>query len=74
MKIAVIGVTGFLGRYIVNRLAGRHKLRCWHRPTSDRSGFEELAESLEWRVGELGDERASRDLVGGCDAVVHAAL
>ena len=74
MKIAITGATGFLGRYIVNRLAERHELRCWHRATSDRSGFERLTQSAEWRVGELGDDRASRDLVGGCEAIVHAAL
>jgi nucleoside-diphosphate-sugar epimerase len=75
MKIAVTGATGFLGRYIVARLAERgHFLRCWHRPSSDRDGFETLADRIEWIVGELGDERASRELVAGCDAVVHGAL
>ena len=74
MRIAVTGATGFLGRYIVGRLAKRHDLRCWHRPTSDRSGFEQVAERLEWLVGELGDEAAAHELASGCEAVVHAAL
>ena len=44
MLIAITGATGFLGRYIVRRLASAgHRLRCWHRPASDRSGFEVLA-------------------------------
>ena len=41
MKIALTEATGFLGRYIVRHLAeaGLH-LRCWYRPSSDRSGFD----------------------------------
>lgn len=75
MKIAITGATGFLGRYIVAALAGhRHDLRCWHRPESDRGGFEQAADRIEWIAGELGSARAAHDLIAGCDAVVHAAL
>ncbi|HQU42802.1 MAG TPA: NAD(P)-dependent oxidoreductase, partial [Pirellulales bacterium] len=75
MRIAITGATGFLGRYIVAALAERqHELRCWHRPRSDRSGFDAVAARIEWVVGELGDEEATQELVAGCDAVVHAAL
>lgn len=75
MKIAITGATGFLGRYLVSALAAQgHELRCWHRPTSDRSGFEAIADRVEWLVGELGDDNAGKQLTMGCDAVVHAAL
>lgn len=75
MKITVTGATGFIGRYIVRQLAEQgHVCRCWFRPDSDRTGQASLAEQLEWLPGELGDERACRNLVEGCDAVVHAAL
>ena len=75
MRIGITGATGFLGRYIVATLAGDgHSLRCWHRRSSDRGGFEGVADRLEWIEGELGDEKASRELVAGCQAVVHAAL
>lgn len=76
MKIAVTGATGFLGRYITNHLlAAGHECRCWHRPESDRGGFEESAAGrLEWLSGQLGDAKASAQLVRGVDAVVHAAL
>ena len=75
MKIAITGGTGFLGRYIVNRLAtARHECRCWYRPSSDRGEFEALADRIEWQIGELGDAAAAARLVAGCDAVVHAAL
>jgi len=75
MKIALTGATGFLGRYLVDRLArDGHTLRCWHRPSSDLGGFEAVADRIEWVEGMLRDPAAPRRLVRGCDAVVHAAL
>jgi nucleoside-diphosphate-sugar epimerase len=73
--IAVTGATGFLGRYLVRRLAGAgHRLRCWARPGADRDGFGAAAGAVEWTPGELGAEAAADALVRGTDALVHAAL
>ncbi len=75
MKIALTGATGFLGRYIAKRLVqAGHSLRCWYRPQSDRSGFNEINHAIEWVPGELGDRGAVVSLVRGVDAVVHGAL
>jgi nucleoside-diphosphate-sugar epimerase len=75
MRIAITGATGFLGRYVVRQLArAGHSLRCWYRPSSDRSGFEEVASSIEWQPGSLVDREAPAALGRGVDAVVHAAL
>jgi nucleoside-diphosphate-sugar epimerase len=75
MLIAVTGATGFLGRYVVRHLAGlKHRLRCWYRPESDRSGFEAIDSAIDWLPGQLGDRTATAELVRGADAVVHAAL
>jgi nucleoside-diphosphate-sugar epimerase len=74
VNIAVTGATGFLGRYVVRHLASAgHRLRCWYRPTSDRSGFEDVAD-VEWLQGGLGDAAAATALVHGVDAVVHGAV
>jgi nucleoside-diphosphate-sugar epimerase len=74
MKVALTGATGFIGRYIAQQLAKEgHSLRCWYRPTSDTSGFDSV-KGIEWIEGQLGDDQATKKLVEGCDAVVHAAL
>jgi nucleoside-diphosphate-sugar epimerase len=75
MNIAITGATGFLGRYIVWQLAGSsHHLRCWYRPASDRTGYEQVAKAIEWLPGDLGDQEAAVALVRGADALVHAAV
>jgi nucleoside-diphosphate-sugar epimerase len=77
MRVAITGATGFLGRYIVHMLVNRgHTCRCWHRPGSDRSGFEVLEPGgiIEWVRGGLGDIESMRELVSGTESVVHAAL
>jgi len=75
MTIGVTGATGFLGRYLVNHLtAAGHDCRCWHRPDSDRGGFDEGRGRIEWIDGRLGDAKSADALTESVDAVVHSAL
>lgn len=75
MLIGVTGGTGFLGRYIVRRLAAQgHTCRCWARESSDRGGFDGVEDHIEWITGDLTDPASMTALVAGADAVVHAAL
>jgi nucleoside-diphosphate-sugar epimerase len=75
MQIGLTGASGFLGRYIALELTRQgHHCRSWYRMNSDRSGFEVPRGSLTWVPGDLGDPESARDLLQGCDAVVHAAL
>src|SRR5207302_11245306 len=75
MRIAITGATGFLGRYLVRHLADAgHHLRCWYRPGSGRSGFEDQADAIDWLPGSLGEEAAAGELVRDADAIVHAAV
>jgi nucleoside-diphosphate-sugar epimerase len=74
MLIAITGGTGFLGRYILRQLAGPgHKLRCWYRPSSDRSGLDDISRAIDWQPGDLTDGDCAA-LVRGVDAVVHSAV
>ncbi len=74
MNVAVTGATGFLGRYIVNRLtAAGHHCRCWYRAGGDRGGFD-ADERIEWLPGELNDPGSTQALIDGVDAVVHGGL
>ena len=68
MTIAVTGGTGFIGSHFIElALAAGHRIRALtRRPQPPR-------DNVEWLEGSLADAGAIRDLVGGCDCVVHIA-
>ena len=74
MKVAVTGATGFVGRELVSQLKNDgHDLRCWMRDVSRANTFAEH-DSMEFVEGQLADGCSAKDLVEGCDVVVHSGL
>jgi nucleoside-diphosphate-sugar epimerase len=69
---AVTGATGYVGRFIVERLVQEGvAVRAWRRPSSDIRG---LPGAIQWIEGELGSDDAQAALVAGADMLVHSAL
>jgi nucleoside-diphosphate-sugar epimerase len=69
---ALTGATGYVGRFIAERLlAEGAPVRAWRRPTSDLTG---LPDGVEWVDGDLNSPAAAAALVRGADLLVHAAL
>ena len=72
MRIGVTGATGFLGTHLCRRLrADGHDVVALRRASSDARVLDELG--IESVVADIADRDAVASLVGGCDAVVHAA-
>jgi dihydroflavonol-4-reductase len=72
VKVFVTGGTGFIGGEVVRQLRERgNEVACLVRSPEKAARLRELG--CELHSGDLGDERAIRKGMEGCDAVVHAA-
>ncbi|HEU4706700.1 MAG TPA: NAD-dependent epimerase/dehydratase family protein [Solirubrobacterales bacterium] len=72
MKVFVTGGTGFIGGEVVRQLRDRgDEVVCLVRNPAKPTRLTELGCRLV--NGDLGDERAIRSGMEGCDAVIHAA-
>ncbi|HEX8752078.1 MAG TPA: NAD-dependent epimerase/dehydratase family protein [Solirubrobacterales bacterium] len=72
MKVFVTGGTGFIGGEVVRQLRSRgDEVVCLVRNPGKAAKVESLG--CELVRGDLGDERAIREGMAGCDAVIHAA-
>lgn len=72
MTIAVTGATGYLGRFVVERLVAEGMaVRAWRRESSDLSG---LPGGIDWIDGSLNAPHSAAALVDGADMLVHSAL
>ncbi|HZW08490.1 MAG TPA: NAD(P)-dependent oxidoreductase [Phycisphaerales bacterium] len=73
MRIALTGVSGFLGSFIARRLhAEGHAVVGLVRPTSRRDHVERFVERFV--EGDHADRSCWPDLLGGADCVVHNSL
>lgn len=72
MTVAVTGATGYVGRFIVERLVAEGlAVRAWRRPSSDIRG---LPGTIEWIEGSLEQPDTAAALVDGAEMLVHCAL
>jgi NADH dehydrogenase len=70
MRIGIIGGTGFVGAYLVDRLsADGHDLRLLVRPGSEHQVPQRP--NIEAVTGSIGDESTVRGCFSGCDAAIY---
>ncbi len=68
MKLALTGATGFVGQALVDQALG---IGLEVKALARREQLFRMG--VEWVAGDLGDPAALRQLVRGCEAVVHVA-
>lgn len=72
MKILITGATGFIGSYLLRRLADTpHQLLCLVRPSSNTRQLEDL--EIPMLVGDVFDRDLLLEGMQGCDCVIHLA-
>ena len=77
-RVLLTGGSGFIGAWIVKRLAARGvEARIFdinpNRATVAGIAGEKLARDLDWRVGDIRSTEAVAEAAAGCDGVIHMA-
>lgn len=71
MIVALTGATGYIGRFLLERLVREGVgVRAWRRASSDLAG---TPDGVEWIEGGLGDRDSMLRLVDGAGWLIHAA-
>ena len=74
MKIAITGLSGFLGHYVAKKLFERDvQMQALVRSTSDTSHLNGYEEKITLVQGDLADKEALKKFVQGADIVIHMA-
>ena len=70
LRVLVTGGSGFIGSHVVDQLlAAGHRPRIYDRRPSPHHA----PQAVDSVIGDLGDQRALRRAMAGCDAVIHLA-
>jgi nucleoside-diphosphate-sugar epimerase len=74
MKIAITGLSGFLGHYVAKKLFERDiHIQALVRSTSNTSHLKNYEEKITFVQGDLADKKGLREFVKGADVVIHMA-
>ncbi len=74
MKIAITGLSGFLGHYVAEKLFERGvEMMALVRSTSNISHLNDYEEKITFVQGDLGDKETLNRFVQGADIVIHMA-
>jgi nucleoside-diphosphate-sugar epimerase len=74
MKIAITGLSGFLGHYVAKKLFERDvQMQALVRSTSNISHLKGYEEKITFVQGDLGDRDTLKKFVQGADVVIHMA-
>jgi len=72
LKVFLTGGTGFIGRHLIELLAGSgHEAICLARRSSDTSRIREVG--FEVALGDVTDRNSLRSAMTGCDCVMNLA-
>lgn len=74
MKIAITGLSGFLGHYVAKKLFERDvNIQALIRRSSNISHLKDYEEKITFVKGDLADRKCLREFVKGADLVIHMA-
>ncbi len=74
MRIAITGLSGFLGHYVAKKLFERDvQIKALVRSTSNTSHLKDYEEKITFVQGDLADKNSLRKLVQDTDIVIHMA-
>jgi nucleoside-diphosphate-sugar epimerase len=74
MKIAITGLSGFLGHYVAKKLFERDvQIQALVRSTSNTSHLKDYEEKITFVQGDMGDRETLKKFVQDADVVIHMA-
>lgn len=74
MKVFITGATGLLGSFICKELLkNNHQIRAVKRGSSKMTLLEDIADQIDWVIGDMNDTVFLEEALQGIDAVVHGA-